>query len=117
MRKITGDFDRDPINLRWAPDGTGLYFDADDHGTRNVQFASIVGGVKPVTIGRQMLTFDSVSKDLIAAGTSADVDHPQDVVRVNLKAPRQIVKLTDVNGDVLQGKQLAKIEEVNSTSS
>ena len=117
MRKITGDFDRDPINLRWAPDNTGLYFDADDHGTRNVQFASIVGGVKPVTTVRQMLTFDSVSKDLIAAGTSADVDHPQDVVRVNLKAPRQIVKLTDVNGDVLQGKQLAKIEEVNSTSS
>ena len=117
MRKITGDFDRDPINLRWAPDNTGLYFDADDHGTRNVQFASIVGGVKPVTTGRQMLTFDSVSKDLIAAGTSADVDHPQDVVRVNLKAPRQIVKLTDVNGDVLQGKQLAKIEELSYSSS
>ena len=43
MRKISGDFDRDPINLRWAPDGTGLYFDADDRGARNVQFASIVG--------------------------------------------------------------------------
>jgi Tol biopolymer transport system component len=26
MRKISGDFDRDPINMRWAPDGTGLYF-------------------------------------------------------------------------------------------
>jgi dipeptidyl aminopeptidase/acylaminoacyl peptidase len=117
MRKISGDFDRDPINLRWAPDGSGLYFDADDHGTRNVQFASIVGGVKPVTTGKHMVTFDSVSKDLMAAGTSADVDHPQDIVRVNLKAPGQVVKLTDVNGDVLQGKQLAKIEEVNYTSS
>ena len=117
MRKISGDFDRDPINLRWAPDGTGLYFDADDHGTRNVNFASIVGGVKPVTVGKHMLTFDSMSKDLIVAGTSADLDHPQDVVRVNLKAPGQVVKLTDVNGDVLQGKQLAKIEEVNYTSS
>jgi dipeptidyl aminopeptidase/acylaminoacyl peptidase len=117
MRKISGDFDRDPINLRWAPDGSGLYFDADDHGTRNVQFASIVGGVKPVTTGKRMLTFDSVSKDLIAAGTSADLDHPQDIVRVNLKAPGQIVKLTDVNGDVLQGKQLAKIEELSYSSS
>jgi dipeptidyl aminopeptidase/acylaminoacyl peptidase len=117
MRKISGDFDRAPINLRWAPDGSGLYFDADDHGTRNVHFASMVGGVKPITIGRQMLTFDSVSKDLIAAGTAADVDHPQDIVRVNLKAPAQVTKLTDVNGDVLQGKQLAKIEEVNYTSS
>ena len=117
MRKISGDYDRDPINMRWAPDGSGLYFDADDHGTRNVQFASMVGGVKPVTTGKHMVTFDSLSKDLIAAGTSADVDHPQDIVRVNLKAPGQVVKLTDVNGDVLQGKQLAKIEEVNYTSS
>jgi dipeptidyl aminopeptidase/acylaminoacyl peptidase len=117
MRKISGDFDRDPINLRWAPDGTGLYFDADDHGTRNVAFASIVGGVKPVTTGARMLTFDSMSKDLVAAGTSADPEHPQDVVRYNLRQPGQVTKLTDVNGDVLQGKQLAKIEEVTYTSS
>ena len=68
MRKISGDFDRDPINLRWAPDGSGLYFDADDRGARNMQFASIVGGVKPITTGRHMLSFDSVSKDLVAAG-------------------------------------------------
>src|SRR6185503_8197192 len=99
MRKISGDFDRDPLNLRWAPDGAGLYFDADDHGTRNVQFASIVGGVKPVTTGARMLTFDSMSKDLVAAGTSADTEHPQDIVRFSLRQPGQIVKLTDVNGD------------------
>jgi len=117
MRKISGDFDRDPINLRWAPDGSGLYFDADDHGARNVQLASMVGGVKPVTTGRHMLTFDSVSKDLVAAGTSADLEHPQDIVRYSLRQPGQIVKLTDVNGDVLQGKQLATVEELNYASS
>src|SRR5262249_21622456 len=49
MRKISADYDRDPINIRWAPDGSGLYFDADDSGARNVQFAAIVGGVKPLT--------------------------------------------------------------------
>src|SRR3954464_7444182 len=49
MRKISGDFDRDPINMKWAPDGTGVYFDADARGARNVQFAAIVGGVKPPT--------------------------------------------------------------------
>ncbi|HEY2153003.1 MAG TPA: S9 family peptidase [Vicinamibacterales bacterium] len=117
MRKISGDYDRDPINLRWAPDGTGLYFDAEDHGARNLQFATIVGGVKPVTSGRQVLTFDSVSKDLVAVGISADLDHPQDVVRVNLKQPGQVTRLTDVNGDVLQGKQLAKSEEISYKSS
>jgi dipeptidyl aminopeptidase/acylaminoacyl peptidase len=116
MRKISGDYDRDPINLRWAPDGSGLYFDADDRGARNIQFASIVGGVKPITTGRRMLSFDSVSKDLVAAGILSDLDHPQDVVKVNLRQPGQVTKLTDVNGDVLQGKQLAKIDEVTYAS-
>ncbi len=116
MRKISGDYDRDPINLRWAPDGSGLYFDAENHGSRNVQFASITGGVKTVTSGTHILTFDSLSKDLIAAGTAADADHPQDVVRFSLRQPGQLTKLTDVNGDVLQGKQLAKTEELTYTS-
>jgi dipeptidyl aminopeptidase/acylaminoacyl peptidase len=116
MRKITGDFDRDPLNARWAPDGTGLYFDADDHGARNLAFASILGGVKPLTTGRQQLTFDSVSKDGIAAGVSSDLNHPQDVVKYSVKTPGPITRLTDVNGDVLQGIQLAKIDEVTYTS-
>jgi dipeptidyl aminopeptidase/acylaminoacyl peptidase len=116
MRKISGDFDRDPINVRWAADGTGLYFDADSNGARNVQFASIIGGVKSVTSGRQMLSFDSVSKNLVAAGIASDLDHPQDVVVVDLKQSGQIRKITDVNGDVLQGKQLAKIDEITYPS-
>jgi dipeptidyl aminopeptidase/acylaminoacyl peptidase len=116
MRKISADYDRDPINLRWAPDGTGLYFDADSSGARNLQFASITGGVKPVTSGRHMLSFDSMSKDLVAVGVSSDLSHPPDVVKVNLRQPGQVTRLTDVNGDVLQGMQLAKIDEVTYTS-
>jgi dipeptidyl aminopeptidase/acylaminoacyl peptidase len=112
IKKISGDYDRNPNNLQWAPDGSGVYFDAEDRGSRNIQFASVNGGVKAITTGTHVLTFDSVSKDLVAAGTSADFDHPQDIVRYNLKQPGQIAKLTDVNGDVLAGKQLAKIEEV-----
>jgi dipeptidyl aminopeptidase/acylaminoacyl peptidase len=124
-RKISGDYDRDPLNLRWAPDGSGVYFDADDRGSRNVQFAAIAGGVKPITTGTHVLTFDSMaaaSRDLVAAGTSADPEHPQDVVRYSLRAadsPRggsAIAKLTDVNGDVLQGKKIAKVEELWYTS-
>ena len=117
IRKISGDYDRDPANLKWSPDGSGVYFDADDRGSRNVQFAAQTGGVKSITTGTHVLTFDSASKDLVAAGTSADFDHPQDVVRYSLKGGGPIAKLTDVNGDVLAGKQLAKIEEVWYTSS
>jgi len=116
MHKISGDFDRDPINMKWAPDGSGVYFDADDRGARNVQLASIVGGVKAVTTGRQMLSFDSVSKDGVAAGVSADLDHPQDVVKFSVRQPGPVTRLTDVNADVLQGIQLAKVDEVVYTS-
>ena len=93
-----------------------LGFDADSSGARNLQFASIVGGVKALTSGRQMLSFDSVSKNLVGAGIASDLDHPQDVAIVDLKQPGQIRKITDVNGDVLQGKQLAKIDEITYTS-
>ena len=64
--------------MRWAPDGASIYFDADSSGARNVQIASIVGGVKPLTSGRQMLSFDSMSKDLVAAGVSSDLNTPPD---------------------------------------
>jgi dipeptidyl aminopeptidase/acylaminoacyl peptidase len=111
-RKISGDFDRNPVDLQWAPDGSGVYFDAEDKGSRNVQFASTSGGVKTVTTGTHVLRLESLSRDLTAAGTSADFDHPEDVVRFNLRQPGQIAKLTDVNGDVLAGKQIAKVEEV-----
>jgi dipeptidyl aminopeptidase/acylaminoacyl peptidase len=117
MKKISGDYDRDPADLHWAPDGSGVYFDAEDRGTRNIHFAAVAGGVKAVTTGTHMLRFDSVSHDLVAAGTVADFSHPEDVVRVSLRTPTQIAKLTDVNGDVLAGKQIASVEEITYTSS
>jgi dipeptidyl aminopeptidase/acylaminoacyl peptidase len=117
MRKISGTYDRAPGDLHWAPDGSGVYFDAEDRGTRNVQFAAIAGGVKAVTTGTHVLRFDSVSRDLVAAGTSADYSHPEDVVRLNLRSPGQMATLTDVNGDVLAGKQIASVEEITYASS
>jgi dipeptidyl aminopeptidase/acylaminoacyl peptidase len=112
MRKISGDFDRDPIGIRWASDGSGVYFDAEDRGSRNVHFASVTGGVKPVTTGVHILTMDSISRDGIAVGTETDPHRPPYVVRYNLKQPAAPVRLTDVNTDMLVGKRLASVEEV-----
>ena len=38
MKKISGDLDRDPINPRWATDGSGVFFDAQDRGSQNDLF-------------------------------------------------------------------------------
>jgi len=118
MRKISGDYDRDPLNLRWSPDSAAVYFDAEDHGSRNIQFASMAGGgVKPVTTGAHVLTMDSASSDLVAVGTRTDPDNPPDVVRYNLRRPGEITQLTHVNAGLLAGMRLAKTEEINFTSS
>jgi dipeptidyl aminopeptidase/acylaminoacyl peptidase len=117
IQKLSGNFDREPINIRWTADSKTLFFDAEDHGARNLYSTGISGGVKNVTTGSQVLTFDSMSRDLMVGGTRTDPEHPQDVVRFNLMQPEQVVKLTDVNGDVLAGKKIAKTEELAVTSS
>jgi len=118
MRKISGDYDRDPLDLRWSPDSEGIYFDAEDRGSRNAQFVAISGGgVKPVTTGAHVLTMDSASSDLMAAGTLTDPDNPPDVVRYNLRRPGELTKLTSVNAGLLSGMHLAKTEEIDFASS
>ncbi len=118
MRKVGGDYDRDPLNLHWSPDSAGVYFDAEDRGSRNAMFAALAGGdVKPVTTGVHVLSMDSASSDLWAVGTRTDFDNPPDVVRYNLRRPGEITKLTDVNAGLLSGKRLAKTDEIVFTSS
>jgi dipeptidyl aminopeptidase/acylaminoacyl peptidase len=112
MRDLTHDLDRDPNELRWAPDGSGVYFSAGDKGAINVYFASLKGGATPVTTGAQVLSLSSVARDLTAVGLRSDAGTPPDVVRYNLKRPGAPARLTAVNDDVLQNKRLAKVEEV-----
>ena len=63
------------------------------------------GGVKPVTTGTHVLTFDSLSKDLVAAGV---VSRPRCTRRTSsataLRPGTGDDRLTDVNGDVLAGQ-------------
>jgi Tol biopolymer transport system component len=117
MRRISGTLDREPINLRWAPDGSGVYFDAEDRGARNVYFASMSGVVSPVTSGTHVLTLDSLSHSLVAVGTVSGPSRPPEVVRYALKATSAIAPLTDVNGDLFEGKKVAAVEEIWYSSS
>ena len=68
MRKISGDFDRDPINMRWAPDGTGSYFDADDQ--RRAQRAVRVDR------GRRQAGHDRAADALVRFGVEGSASPP-----------------------------------------
>ena len=111
-RMISGSFDRQPTDLAWASDGSGIYFTAENEGSINLHFAPVNGGVRAVTTGTHTLSLGSLSKAGYAMAVRSTYDKPADVVRINLKKPSEIVQLTSVNDDLLAGRQLAEVEEI-----
>jgi dipeptidyl aminopeptidase/acylaminoacyl peptidase len=115
-RKISGTLDRDPTEMRWAPDGSGIYFTTDDRGSRNLHFASTDGGVRNVTTGVRYLNLGSISKAGAALVTVSTPREASDVARIDLRRG-DITKLTAVNEDLLGRMRLGEVEEVWYTSS
>ncbi|HWZ27583.1 MAG TPA: S9 family peptidase, partial [Gemmatimonadales bacterium] len=111
-RKIDGTLDRDPQELTWAADNTGIFFTVGDTGTQNVHFAGVAGGVKTITTGTHLLSLASLARDLSAVGIESDFTHPGQVVRYSLKKFEGTTRLTSVNDDVLAGKRLAQEQEI-----
>lgn len=114
-RLVSGDWDRTPSNLRWAPDGSGVYFTAQNEGTQNLYFlplGSTPGRVTQVTRGVHMLTVSDISKQGIAVGTLTSFHKPADIVSFSLQNPSEFKQLTFVNDDVLAGKKLGDVTEI-----
>jgi len=82
--------DRDPDNLRWAPDGKGVYFTAPDRGSINVRYADLSGGCGTSRRGA-VVSLTSLARTLVGVGVRSDPEHGPDVVRIDLRraqAPR-----------------------------
>jgi dipeptidyl aminopeptidase/acylaminoacyl peptidase len=111
-RALTDAFDRSPGGLIWAGDGSGVYFTSEDRGSDNLYFVALRGGApQPVTQGVQQLQVTSITKSGVAAGVLSSPTEPGDVAVFNLKSPAP-KRLTDVNGDLLEGRKLGAVEEV-----
>ena len=111
-RALTAGFDRSPFGLIWAEDNSGVYFSTEDKGTNNLYFASVTGGApRQVTTGNQQFLPSSISKNGIAAGVLSDPKEPGDVAVFDLKKPIPR-KITDINGDLLEGRRLGETEEI-----
>jgi len=111
VRMISDGFDRQGSGMIWVDDGSGFYMTVRSEGTSNLHFASVDGGVRPVTTGNHMLSVSSISSGR-AVGTLTDYHRPGDVVSFPLSNPNRIAQLTDVNSDVLEGVALGDVEEV-----
>ena len=117
VREIATDRDRDPSALRWAADGSGVYFNAPGGGSENLYFAPLEGPVRQITEGEHDLTVYSMATDGTAAGVLSSASEPGDVVVFDVASGGEIHTITDVNGDVLADVELGEVEEIRYSSS
>ncbi|HVF88717.1 MAG TPA: S9 family peptidase, partial [Blastocatellia bacterium] len=111
-RLLTGEFDRAPDPVAWAGDSSGIYFTTEDRGTNNLYFVSAKGGApRQISKGNHQLNISSMAKSGTMAGVLTNPNEPGDVVVLSSSqgTPK---KLTDVNGDLLEGRKLGDVEEI-----
>jgi dipeptidyl aminopeptidase/acylaminoacyl peptidase len=117
--RVLADIDRSPNGLTWAPDGSGVYFSAQNEGSQNLYFAALTGQPnqpRKITDGKHMLSVEDIHPTGNVLGTLTSPKDPADIITFNLRRPTDIKTLTDVNGDVLFGKKLGDVEEIWYTS-
>ncbi|HSQ28779.1 MAG TPA: S9 family peptidase [Gemmatimonadaceae bacterium] len=118
-RVMSGNLDRPISGVTWAQDNSGVYFNVESEGSRNLYFATTSGQFRPLTSGKQVLTVTSVGKNGLAVGVRTTPTKPNDVVTFAVPktgATSTFTQLTAVNDDVLTGKELAQTEEIWYTS-
>ena len=111
-REIGAVIDNRQGEPRWSPDGSAVYFTAQERGSVHLVRLPVAAGSAgaPETVVNEVGSVSgwSVGKDgLVAYGFSSPQDMAQLFVRRGTGEPR---KLTDLNSEVLQGKQIAPVE-------
>jgi dipeptidyl aminopeptidase/acylaminoacyl peptidase len=104
-------FDREPHGMKWAPDGSALYFTAEDRGSVHLFSWTRGKGIHQITNGAVVITEPTVSKNGIAAIRSS-FRSPSDVVLINARRPDAPEQLTHLNDGLLKGLSLANAEEI-----
>jgi dipeptidyl aminopeptidase/acylaminoacyl peptidase len=122
VRPLAPGLDRDPVDVEWAKDSSGVFFTVDSEGTRNVWFADLAGG-KPraITTGAQKVTAIDVAKDGTLVGVVTSPHLPSELVRIAAGAGEsggltKLTPITHVNDDVLERVALGPVEEIHYKS-
>jgi dipeptidyl aminopeptidase/acylaminoacyl peptidase len=112
-RAVT-NVDRPISGVSWAKDNSGVYFNVESEGTRNLYFVGTTGAPRALTSGKHMLTVSGVTNGM-AVGIRGTPTKSNDVVTFRVPASGTVssfTQITNVNDDVLQGKELAQTEEI-----
>ncbi len=111
-RMLAGDLPASPANMQWAADSSGVYFEVDRHGSRNLNFVTLDGDVGPITSGVHVLSSVSIADNGLVAAIRSNFHQPGDLVTFHLEAPEELRSVVDVNRDVLEGVRLGEVDEL-----
>ena len=115
-RLWAGNLPSSPGGVRWAADGTGVFYSMEERGSSNIYFASLDGKVRKVTDGTHVLSGYSISDNGQAAAVRSSFKEPGVLVTFKLQNGAAMKELVDVNEDVLAQVKLADAEELWFTS-
>jgi dipeptidyl aminopeptidase/acylaminoacyl peptidase len=110
-RRIVGEMGRRPQNLRWADDGSGLYFTAAVVGTSNLMFTDLEGAHRPVTEGNHMIRVTDIQSGR-AVGTFTSFYVPRNLIAFDVRGASQLETLHETNSGVVSEVELGEVEEI-----
>lgn len=113
---LAGNLPSSPQDVRWAADGSGVYYEMEEKGSSHIYFISADGKIRQVTQGVQMLDAYSLANNGQVAAVRSSFKEPGTLVTFNMKDPMNVKSLVDVNADVLAGIRMGDAEELWVTS-
>jgi dipeptidyl aminopeptidase/acylaminoacyl peptidase len=118
-RLWAGNLPSSPMDLTWAPDGSGVYYAMEERGMANLYFAPVKAGDAPraVTSGVHLLSAMSIAPSGQVAAVRSTVTQPGVLVTFPIARPADLKVVVDVNADVIGDLALADAEELWFTSS
>lgn len=109
-RTLTVTLDRDARDPRWAPDGKGLYFLADDEGNTGLYYSTLDGAVRKLVSHVGTGGF-AVAKNGNIAATYRRPHVPGDIA-VGTTSKPELKQITGVNDDLFAARKLGAVEEI-----
>ncbi|WOD44789.1 S9 family peptidase [Hwangdonia lutea] len=117
-RIISSSLDRSVSNISWDNSGKGLYFTYDDKGNSKIAHITTSGRITKLadnmggtTIGRPYASGSySVSNNGTIVFTKSTPNYPAELAVIQNK--KSVKKITNLNADILDYRQLGQTEEV-----
>jgi dipeptidyl aminopeptidase/acylaminoacyl peptidase len=114
QRSVAGDWDRSTDGLVWLPDGTGMYGEIDDAGTKRIYHINIATGAPRSITAETDFSNLAVSGNGTLIAVNQSFLHPPQLVVVNPRTG-QTRRIDTINDDILTGITLGTYESVTYT--